>query len=155
MMSAFTLILWSVVLALASPVDLPDAGARSQAARATFKVAYYNIQSGMGTAALTGTCAFERNPNCTDRTKPLNAWGAGVVQKELERAVKNDPSIVALGLGEAWNCATPDAVLKVLGWAAHAGERNGISLQARYGFAGPAEWLPGTAGPGRRPRIPG
>ena len=106
----------------------------------TFKIAYYNIQSGMGTAALAGTCPFERNANCTDRSKPLNAWGTGAVQAELERAVKHDPSIVALGLGEAWNCAKADAVLEVLGWKAHAGERNGISLLARHGFAGPAEW---------------
>ena len=27
---------------------------------ATFKVAYYNIQSGMGTTQLTGICSFER-----------------------------------------------------------------------------------------------
>jgi exonuclease III len=136
-------VLWlficTVVVLVALPQD-SDLGAQ-RPARTTFKVAYYNIQSGMGTAALNGTCAFERNPNCTDRSKPLNAWGLGVVQKEIERAVKDDPSIIALGLAEAWNCAKPDAVLKVLGWAAHAGERNGISLLARYGFAGPAEWL--------------
>jgi hypothetical protein len=117
----------------------PPTGVQPQTAP-TFKIAYYNIQSGMGTAALAGTCPFERNANCTDRSKPLNAWGTGAVQAELERAVKDDPSIIALGLGEAWNCAKADAVLEVLGWKAHAGERNGISLLARHGFAGPAEW---------------
>lgn len=106
-----------------------------------FKVAYYNIQSGMGMTQLSGTCSFERNSNCTDPSKPLNAWGKGVVQAELERAVKNDPAIIALGVSEAWTCAHPDAILKTLGWATHTGERNGVSLLARFGFAGTPEWF--------------
>src|SRR6266542_1342334 len=108
---------------------------------ATFKVAYYNIQSGMGTTQLTGICSFERNSNCTDPSQPLNAWGAGVVQAELNRALNSDSSVIALGLAEAWTCASPAAVLESLGWAAHTGERNGVSLLARYGFAGPPEWF--------------
>ncbi len=32
-------------------------------------------------------------------------------------------------------------MLESLGWAAHTGERNGVSLLARYGFAGPPEWF--------------
>lgn len=107
----------------------------------TFKVAYYNIQSGMGTACLTGTCSFQRNANCTDPSQPLNAWGVGVVQAELDAALNGDSAVIALGLGEAWACASPEAVRKALGWAAHTGERNGVSLVARYGFAGPAEWF--------------
>ncbi len=106
-----------------------------------FKVAYYNIQSGMGMTQLSGTCSFERNSNCTDRSKPLNAWGKGVVQAELDRAVKNDPAVIALGVSEAWTCAHPDAILKTLGWATHTGERNGVSLLARFGFAGTPEWF--------------
>jgi hypothetical protein len=115
--------------------------ASAAAAQLTFKVAYYNIQSGMGMTQLSGVCSFERSSNCTDPSRPMNAWGMGVVQAELDRAVDSDPSIIALGLSEAWACANPDAVLAALGWAAHAGERNGISLLARYGFAGPAEWV--------------
>jgi hypothetical protein len=95
----------------------------------------------MGTIALTGTCAFERNSNCTDPSQPMNAWGVGAVQAELQTALNSDTSIIALGLSEAWTCATPSAVLKALGWAAQVGERNGVSLLARYGFSGPAEWF--------------
>ena len=113
----------------------------AQTAEATFKVAYYNIQSGMGATQLAGSCPFERNSNCVDPSRPMNAWGTGVVQAELERAVNADPQVIALGLSEAWPCATPAAVRSALGWAAHTGERNGVSLLARHGFAGPAEWF--------------
>ena len=106
----------------------------------TFKVAYYNIQSGMGIPQLTGTCSFERNSNCTDPRTAMNAWGMGVVQVELDRALNSDPGVIALGLAEAWSCASPSNVRNALGWAAHTGERNGVSLVARHGFAGPAEW---------------
>lgn len=109
--------------------------------QSTFKVAYYNIQSGMGTTPLSGTCSFERNTNCSDPSKPMNAWGRGIVQAELNRALNGDNSIIALGLSEAWNCASPAAVLKSLGWAAQSGERNGVALLARYGFAGTPEWF--------------
>jgi PKD repeat protein len=108
--------------------------------QSTFKVAYYNIQSGKGTTPLSGTCSFERNDNCSDRSKPMNAWGVGAVQAELNRALQ-DTSILALGLSEAWNCASPAAVLKSLGWAAESGERNGVALLARYGFAATPEWF--------------
>jgi exonuclease III len=126
----------SVLVALSvSSVSVPGG------AQGTFKVAYYNIQSGMGMTQLRGACAFERHSNCTDASQPMNAWGKGVVQAELHRAVNGDASIIALGLSEAWACANPDAVLKAIGWKAHAGERNGTTLLARHGFAGPAEWV--------------
>jgi PKD repeat protein len=107
----------------------------------TFKVAHYNIQSGMGVSQLSGTCSFQRNSNCTDPSSPMNAWGMGVVQEELNRALNSDASVIALGLSEAWPCASPAAVQQALGWAARAGERNGVSLLARHGFAGPAEFF--------------
>jgi hypothetical protein len=129
-----------VILVSSSYVSTPRADA-ARVGQSTFKVAYYNIQSGMGMTQLSGTCSFERNANCTDPGKPMNAWGRGVVQAELDRAVNSDPSIIALGLSEAWACANPDAVLAALGWKAHAGERNGTTLLARHGFAGPAEWV--------------
>jgi len=62
------------------------------------------------------------------------------VQQELLTSVAGDPEIVALGLAEAWTCATPEAVRAVLGWKATIPERNGVSIVARYGFAGPAQW---------------
>ncbi|MBA3231596.1 MAG: hypothetical protein H0T05_02140 [Acidobacteria bacterium] len=128
-------------LVFAYPTRIAVEGHTSTSDDAAFKVAYYNIQSGMGVTQLTGTCSFQRNSNCTDPSKPLNAWGMGVVQAELDRALNGDPAIIALGLSEAWNCASPGAVLKALGWAKHTGERNGVSLIARHGFAGPHEWL--------------
>jgi hypothetical protein len=130
-----------VLVLIASSYGSGTKADAARAAQTTFKVAYYNIQSGMGMTQLSGTCSFERNSNCTDASQPLNAWGRGVVQAELDRAVNSDSSIIALGLSEAWSCANPAAVLAALGWAAHAGERNGISLLARYGFAGSPEWV--------------
>lgn len=83
---------------------------------------------------------FADTSNCTDRTQPLNAWGVGAVQAELAAKVGNDPSIVALGLAEAWPCAAPAAVKTALGWVGNSTERNGVALVARYGFAGPEQW---------------
>ena len=80
--------------------------------------------------------SFSDGSDCT-----TNAWGAGVVQTALVDSVANDPAVLALGLAEAWACATPAAVQKVLGWAGNTGERNGVALLARYGFAGSPRWL--------------
>jgi hypothetical protein len=108
----------------------------------TFRVAFYNIQSGKGEIPLPGiSCPFLENSNCTDATQPLNAWGLGLVQQELVDKIGSDPQVLALGLAEAWACANPKAVQTALGWAARTSERNGVALIARYGFAGPEEWL--------------
>jgi hypothetical protein len=108
------------------------------AAAQTFKVANWNIRSGKGIAALTGPRRFNSNTNnCTDPTLPLNAWGVGVPQAEL-RKLNGDPNVVALALEEAWHCAAPARVQEALGWAASLPDRNGTSIVARYGFAGPA-----------------
>src|SRR5689334_17959305 len=102
--------------AVAQPFHLSTPVAAQSATR-TFKVAFYNIQSGKGMQPVAGgVSTFADTTNCTDRTQPLNAWGAGVVQAELTARIGNDPSVVALGLAEAWPCATPDAVRQVLGW---------------------------------------
>lgn len=107
----------------------------------TFKVAYYNVQSGKGTAGLPGRpVLFATSSNCTDPSQPLNAWGVGYFQNQLRTALA-DPAIVALGVAEAWPCATPDRLRQALGWNAHSSERNGVALLARHGFAGPEEWL--------------
>jgi hypothetical protein len=107
----------------------------------TFKVAYLNVQSGKGTVGLPGRPVyFAATPNCTDGSQPLNAWGTGFFQARLRTAVE-DPTIVALGVAEAWPCATPSNLRQALGWKAHSSERNGVALLARHGFSGPEEWV--------------
>lgn len=107
----------------------------------TFKVAFYNIQSGKGEPALPGRpVLFIDGSNCTDRTQPMNGWGVGFVQQHLLKDL-SDPGIVALGLVEAWPCATPSNVRELLGWKSHSTERNGVALVARHGFAGPEQWV--------------
>jgi hypothetical protein len=110
----------------------------------TFKVAWFNIQSGKGEPAMAGhTANFIDTANCTDLTKPLNAWGTGLVQAHLTQSVGNDPKVVALGLSEAWagTCGSPERVRQVLGWKSKTSEQNGLAMVARYGFLGPEEWL--------------
>lgn len=112
------------------------------AAPASFKITFFNIKSGKGQTALPGfPTTFADTANCTNRQQPLNAWGTGVVQSMLRTEVAADPAIVALGLAEAWPCATPAAVRDVLGWKAHSTERNGVAIVARHGFAGAEQWL--------------
>jgi len=112
------------------------------AAPATFKVAFYNIRSGKGIQPLRGRAApFADSDNCTDQGKPLNAWGVGIVQRELVQRLGQDPATIALGLAEAWNCASPEQVRTALGWKAHTGERNGTGMVLRYGMAGKPQWL--------------
>jgi hypothetical protein len=113
------------------------------AGAATIKVAFWNIQSGKGEPGLSGRIQrFADTANCSDQSKPLNAWGIGYVQETLRAALGDDPSIIALGLAEAWAgvCASPANVRGVLGWAANTPSRNGVALIARYGFAGAEEW---------------
>jgi len=70
-----------MVLAYVFLVTLPSAVAAQ-----TFKIANWNIRSGEGIHGLTGVRTFESSTsNCTDRTKPLNAWGVGVPQAELRK----------------------------------------------------------------------
>ena len=120
----------------------PPAPLGAQSAPPHIKIAYWNIQSGFGQSGLPGTsCAFTEGANCTDASQPLNAWGMHVVQDTLAAAVKNDPAVVALGLSEAWACGTATAVQQFLGWKGRTSTRGGIGLVARYGFAGPEEWI--------------
>src|SRR5689334_9515970 len=135
-MRASARLVTAVCLALVPPGLLASTRAGAPSA---FKVAFYNIQSGIGAEALRGhRSTFVRTINCDARKGPVNAWGAGLVQKELEIRIKNDPKVVALALAEAWNCAAPDNVRQALGWKAHSGERNGTTIVARYGFAATA-----------------
>lgn len=115
--------------------------------RQTFKVASWNIRSGMGISGLAPAPPFASSTiNCTDRTRPLNAWGVGVAQKVLE-AIDDDPAVVALALNEAWNCAHPAKVNEqVLEWNARSPERNGVAMLARHGVRG--EWRVHMVGSG-------
>ena len=118
-----------------------DVGTRAQTTPATFKIAFFNIQGGKGEQPLPGvSCSFTENDNCTDPSQPMNAWGKGIVQAELKSKLA-DPSIIALGLAESWKCGAPAAVRSALGWAATSTSRNGVAIVARYGFAGPEQWL--------------
>ncbi|MEO8521306.1 MAG: endonuclease/exonuclease/phosphatase family protein [Acidobacteriota bacterium] len=109
------------------------------AAPRIFKVATWNIRSGMGIRGFTTTSWSHETINCTDRSKPINAWGIGLPQAELGR-IKDDPSIVALALQEAWNCGSPNNVNGVVGFKTASGERDGTALLARYGFSGPVKY---------------
>jgi hypothetical protein len=119
-----------------------SAPAAAQSA-ATYKVAWYNIKSGLGENPLAGhpAAGFVDNYNCTDPTQPLNAWGVGLVQAELRARVGNDPAVIAIGLAEAWRCGTLENVRKTLGWAARTTDRNGLGLVVRHGFAAPDQWI--------------
>ncbi len=130
---------WFVALAL---LLLPPSS-RAQSAPATFKVGFYNIQSGKGEPGLPGRATpFVDSGNCTDATQPLNAWGTGFIQQHLAGSLGADPRVVALGLTEAWStvCGSPENVRLALGWKARTSERNGLAMVARYGFAGGQEW---------------
>ena len=112
------------------------------AAPGSVKLAFFNIQSGKGEVGLPGRpVLFTDTQNCSDTTQPVNAWGVGLVQRELVKAIKNDPAVIALGLGEAWLCGSPENVRQLLGWAAKTSTRNGLAVVARYGSAGPDAWL--------------
>lgn len=123
-------VLAALVLALAAAVVVGGPGE----ARAGWKVAHWNVQSGFGKGGWQGSCPFRPGSDCS-----ANAWGGGrgPLAQTLISKVKNDPEVVALTLNEAWTCATPERVRSLLGWPAVAPERNGVSIVARYGFAGP------------------
>ena len=101
----------------------------------TFKVATWNIRSGMGIRGFTTTSWDDETLNCEDPSRPLNAWGHRLPQRELAR-LRDDPAIVAVGLQEAWNCAAPPRVNSVLGFTGVSMEVEGVALLARHGFRG-------------------
>ena len=104
-----------------------------------FRVANWNIRSGMGIKALSGghgDMFSSATANCTDTTKPMNAWGWGLPQNALRAAIGGDSSVIALGLEEAWGCGSPANVRSELGWKYASNELNGTALLARYGING-------------------
>jgi len=131
-------------LSVAACVAAVAAPTPALAQTSTFKVAWFNIQSGKGEPALAGhPSTFSDVNNCTDKTQPMNAWGHGFVQSHLLKSVGSDPKIVALGLAESWTtvCGSPENVRQALGWKSRTSERNGVALVAKYGFAGTEEWV--------------
>lgn len=100
------------------------------------KLAFYNIRSGKGIPGLRGRpTPFADVNNCADTSKPLNAWGAGIVQRTIREATADD-EVIALGLAESWKavCASPENVRAALGWKAVSSSHNGVALVARYGL---------------------
>ena len=117
------------------------AGVAAPTAQTGFAVAFYNIRSGQGVVGLAGhPKVFDITDNCDPSRGPVDAWGTGMVQKELNRALRDDATI-ALGLAEAWKCGSPKNVRAALGWKQQSEERNGVALVARHGFAHEPEWL--------------
>jgi hypothetical protein len=111
----------------------------------TFRIAQWNLLYGWGLDAMPGgdDSTFTRSDNCN-----TNAWGMQVTQRVLATHIKNDPQVVALvvneGFGPPEGCATPDKVKNevLIGWQrtgtpGDTGEREGVAIFARYGFAGP------------------
>jgi exonuclease III len=126
----------AVSAAAGTAVSVAAGTAVSAAAGPTAKLAFFNIQSGKGEQAMPGHAApFVESLNCTDPTLPLNAWGVGFLQAELQAKLGSDPSVLALGLAEAWFCGNPENVRRALNWAAHSGEQNGLGIVSRHGFA--------------------
>jgi hypothetical protein len=134
---------WLVTCAVVATVSSGSVASSSAVARwlqpsraRTFKVATWNVRSGMGIKGRSPSTWKHDTLNCSDKSQPLNAWGMGLPQRELER-IKADESVVALAVQEAWNCATPQKVNGVLGFKDTTREQNGSGLLARHGFAQP------------------
>lgn len=93
----------------------------------------------MGIRGFSTTSWSHDTLNCTDPSQPMNAWGIGLPQAQLER-IKADPAIVALALQEAWNCGSPRNVNGVLAFKTVSRDRNGTALLARHGLSGPVQY---------------
>jgi endonuclease/exonuclease/phosphatase family metal-dependent hydrolase len=113
----------------------PSAPSQRSPSGIAFKVATWNIRSGMGIRGFGTTSWSHGTVNCADRSKPINAWGIGLPQPQLEQLAA-DPEIVAAAFQEAWNCASTAAINAILGFKTVSREYEGVALFARYGFAG-------------------
>jgi len=119
--------------------DSPNSPSQRSATGIAFKVATWNIRSGMGIRGFNTTEWSHETTNCTDRSKPINAWAIGLPQAELER-IASDSGIVAMAVQEAWNCASTVAINSILGFKSVSREFEGVALLARYGFSGPLKY---------------
>ncbi len=139
MSSAYCRRVYTCVFVMVMSVGRPT---ESIAADPWIKVAFWNVMSGKGVDALAGhNQPFHNVSNCTDPTQPLNAWGVGAMQAQLTKTL-SDPTAIALGLAEAWEtvCGSAENIRVALGWKAHSATRNGVTLVARHGLAGPEQW---------------
>jgi hypothetical protein len=118
-------VLFVMLMAASAGAALPA----EQRQEGTFKVANWNVRSGMGIA---GKKNPQINSDTTDCTQNASKPG-GPFWPALD-AVKKDSGIVALGVQEAWACATPEKMREYLGWKQATPERNGTGLIARYGL---------------------
>ena len=100
-------------------------------AATTFKVANWNVRSGMGIA---GTKNPRINSDSTDCS--VNASKPGGPFWPAMDAIKDDAAVIALGVEEAWACATPQKMRAYLGWKHATPEQNGTALITRYGIKG-------------------
>ena len=114
---------------------LPAAVSSQSGALPPFKVATWNVRSGMGIRGFSTRHWSHDTLNCTDRSRPLNAWGIGLPQRELQR-IRDDSTVIAVAVQEAWNCGRPENLNGVLRFKAATREHNGVALLARHGFAG-------------------
>ena len=112
---------------------------RRDVAGTLIKVATWNIRSGMGIRGFGTTSWSHDTLNCHDQSKPLNAWGLGLPQVQLERLAA-DPLLVAVAIQEAWNCAAPVAINAILGFKTVSREQEGVTLLARHGVSGPMKY---------------
>jgi len=110
---------------LAAPIVSPAQPRRDN----SFTVANWNVRSGMGIA---GTKDPQIDSNTTDCTR--NASKPGGPFWPAMDILKNDSDVIALGVQEAWACATPEKIRAYLGWKQATPERNGTGLIARYGL---------------------
>lgn len=126
---------FSAVLLVSAPLV---GSLRPPTTPSSFKVATWNVRSGMGIAGFSAPAFDHTTINCSDRSKPVNAWAVGLPQREL-KALAADPSIVALAVQEAWHCGQPSHLNAELGFRAISREQEGVALAARHGIRG--EWV--------------
>jgi hypothetical protein len=124
----------------ASSPSAPSSALDPQLTPRTFKVATWNIRSGKGIRGFTTTSWSSDTANCTDHSQPLNAWGIGLTQAALGK-VRDDQSVVAMALQEAWFCGSPQNVQAVVGFKTASTDRNGTGFLARYGLSGAMKYL--------------
>lgn len=128
-------VLGAIAFACGGAPTKPSATVNAAAAQQQpFKVATWNVRSGMGIRGFSSTGWSSDTTNCTDSSKPMNAWGKGLPQEVLSQ-IRNDVSIVAFAVQEAWGCGSPSNINGVLGFKDISREQNGTALAARYGFA--------------------
>src|SRR6266850_2468147 len=120
-----------VLGALAAAQAVTPAQQRQERRDPSFKIANWNVRSGMGIA---GKKNPQINSDTTDCT--LNASKPGGPFWPAMDIVKDDDDVIAVGLQEAWACAAPEKIRAHLGWRHATPERNGTGLVTRYGMRG-------------------